>query len=77
MNIPLVCNRVPDLPLHFDEGAHYLGFDTIEEAEEQVFKVLGNYDASMGMAEQARELVEDHHLYDHRIEQILKGFDLI
>lgn len=77
MKVPVVCNRVTDLPLHFDEGVHYLGFDMIDEAERQVMQALNYYDASMRMAEQAHDLVKENHLYDHRIELILEDFDLI
>jgi len=77
MKVPVVCNRVTDLPLHFDEGVHYLGFDMIDEAERQVMQALNYYDASMRMAEQAHDLVKENHLYDHRIETILEDFDLL
>ena len=77
MKVPLVCNRVPDLPLHFDEGVHYSGFDTLDEAEKQVLEVLENYDVSMRVAEQAHELVKEKHLYDHRIQFILEDFGLV
>jgi hypothetical protein len=76
MKVPLVCNRVPDLPLHFTVGTHYLGFDTLDEAEKNVMTVLNNYETAMRMANRAHELVKEHHLYDHRIQTILEDFDL-
>ena len=77
MKVPVVCNRVTDLPLHFDEGTHYLGFDALDEAEKQVMMVLNHYDVSIRMAEQAHELAKENHLYDYRIQTILEDFDLL
>jgi hypothetical protein len=78
MKVPVVCNRVPDLPLHFEEYKHYLGFDTIDEAEMQIDRAIQHqFRASKKMANYAHEVVMENHLYDHRIQQILEDFDLI
>ena len=77
MAVPVVCNRVPDMPTHFVEGQHYYGFDHIEEAEAQIHMTLANYDDAMDVAWAAHEKVKAQHLYDYRISDILRGFHLI
>ena len=77
MNVPTVCNRVPDMGLHFEDGTHYYGFDTIDEAEAQVHMALANYDDALQVAHNAHREVKAKHLYDHRVEQILQDFELI
>jgi len=77
MNVPLVANIVPDIYTHFEMGNHYLGFHTVDEAEDCVMSILNDPEAAMIMANRAHELVKEKHLYDHRIEQILEDFDLI
>lgn len=70
MGLPLVTNRVPDLPLHFGEDIHYLGFDTQAEAIEKVNWVLDNPQQAYLMAQSAMYQVKNNHTYDHRIQQI-------
>lgn len=70
--LPLVCNRVPDLPLHFTEGEHYLGFDTLSEAVAQVKKVLADMNSYKDMATSFHNEVMSKHTYDNRIEQIME-----
>lgn len=74
MDLPLVCNRVPDLPLHFVETYDYQGFDTVDEAVWNVKMLLADPDLSKTMANNLRNKVENLHTYDHRIQQI---FDTI
>ncbi len=71
MGLPLVTNRVPDLPLLFKEGEHYMGFDSLAEALGcvQVLKERPELREKMGNA--ALEAVKPH-TYDARIEQIFK-----
>ena len=40
MGLPLVANRLPDMPLFFEEGVDYLGFDNEQEAIKQVLSLL-------------------------------------
>jgi spore maturation protein CgeB len=77
MKVPVVCNRVPDLDLHFKEDEHYYGFSTVMEAEFKIKHALMMYEEAAQVAEQAHEVVMEHHLYDHRIQQILEDFDLV
>lgn len=74
MRLPLVTNRVPDLPEHFIEGSHYLGFDTEYEAVEKIQRILKDPEKYEQMTRQGYEEVIEHHTYDHRIQQI---FDAI
>jgi len=77
MKVPLVCNYVPDLDLHFDEYDHYLGFDSIEMAEKKIVDALNDYEVAMQMAERAHNIVKEDYTYDRRIEMILEDFDLV
>lgn len=77
MAVPLVCNRVPDLPTHFIEDEHYYGFNDINEAENQVMRALGDYDTAQEMAWNAHRKVDAQHLYDYRVSQILREVKLI
>jgi hypothetical protein len=64
-----VINRVPDLPLHFKEDVHYLGFDTVPEAVEKVKFALENPEFSDTMVTNALQAVKPH-TYDARVQQI-------
>jgi len=77
MQIPLVTNRTPDLPTLFVEGDHYLGFDTIEEANHQVDKILSDPDFAAEMAHNAYRKVMAQHTWDIRCESILHTAKLI
>lgn len=70
MKLPLITNRVPDLPEHFDEGSHYLGFDNLYEGVEKVQRVLREPEKYEQMVDQAYEEVIGKHTYAHRIQQI-------
>jgi glycosyltransferase involved in cell wall biosynthesis len=72
MGIPLVCNRVPDLPLLFTENEHYLGFNSVGEAVSQVKKILDHKDNYKSMAKSFQDEIISKHTYDHRIDQILE-----
>jgi len=74
MKLPLVTNRVPDLPEHFIEGSHYLGFDDVYEAIEKIQRILDEPEKYEQMVRQGYEEVIEKHTYDHRIQQI---FDTI
>lgn len=67
----LVCNRTPDLTGMFVEGDHYLGFDTVEEAEKQVRKLLSDDNMREEMHERSHRKVFAQHLWDHRVEVIM------
>lgn len=77
MGVPVVTNRVPDLTINgFEEGTHYLGFDTVAEAEQQVIKLLVNDTLRESIAHNANKKVHDH-TWDARVNQILKDAKLL
>lgn len=72
MGLPVVTNRVSDLKTcGFVEGMHYLGFDTLEEAEAQVIRLLVDDDLRSQIAWMAHTTVKEH-TWDARIEQIFR-----
>lgn len=79
MAMKMVCltNRVPDLGLHFEEGKHYLGFSTVQEAVEKMGWIKNNPDKVTQIAQSAYELVVDQHTYDIRVDTILKTAGVI
>jgi len=70
--VPLITNRVTDLPTLFVEDEHYLGFDTVKEAEDKVEWALANYDDAMEIADNALRKVLAGHTYDMRVSDILR-----
>ena len=72
MRVPLVTNRVPDLPTFFVENEHYLGFSNILEAVDRVQWLLDNSDKAENMADAAYRKVIAGHTWDHRVQQILE-----
>lgn len=72
MGICPIVNRVPDLQkVGFIEGTHYLGFDTLTEAVEQLHNVLKS-DAWYDVGEQASVAVrQGKHTWDDRVAEIL------
>jgi hypothetical protein len=77
MKIPLVTDRVPDLPNHFVEDEHYKGFSSLAEAVQKVWWCLRNYDEAMEMAENGHRKVYAQHLYKFRVSDILRECKLI
>lgn len=77
MGIPTVTNRVPDLTVNnLQEGKHFLGFDTLDEAEKQVMKLLVDEQLFSTIAENGRLAVESCS-WDNRVEQILGDCGLL
>jgi len=70
MGIPLLTNRIPALDEFFEEGEHYLGFDSVPEAVRQFGRFI-DVPYAAHLAREAYELVKDAHTYDARIQQIL------
>lgn len=67
-----VMNRVPDMEL-FDEGIHFLGFDTAEQAIEQIKFALENPEKAKIIAENGRKaIIEGNHTWDDRARTILE-----
>jgi hypothetical protein len=68
-----ILNRVPDLPLHFEEGVHYLGFDNLTEAVEKFEWAVNNRNAAMKIAKQAYDYVwQNRYTYDDRVDTIME-----
>lgn len=70
MGLPPVINRVPDLKLFFEEGVHYLGFNTADEAASQVRYLLNNPEYRETMAQNALRGVQPY-TYDKLVDVIL------
>ena len=69
---PLVTNRTPALEAQFTEGAHYLGFDDVDEMLAQIGWVLEHESAAGTMARLAREEVLSKHTYTHRVGEMFR-----
>jgi len=78
MRMVPVLNRLPGLDyLGFQEGKHYLGFSTMDEAVAQVQWAKGNEREAQQIAEQAYNFVHERGMtYDQRISTILKTVGL-
>jgi hypothetical protein len=73
-----VMNRVPDMKfVGMEDGKHFLGFDTLEEAISQVDWALSHAEEAKVIAKQGREFVLENHTYDKRVDSILKTVGLI
>lgn len=69
--LPMVANRVPDANQFLQEGKHWLGFDDLRGAVEQVMYLKNHPDVAVEMGRRAHEAIKPH-TYDARINQILK-----
>lgn len=78
MKLVPVLNRLPGLDkLGFEEGRHYLGFSTMDEAVERVLWAKENPDFAKQIALQAHNFVhESGFTYDENIRQIFKDVGL-
>ncbi len=70
MGIPLLTNYISALDEFFEEGEHYLEFNTIEEAVANFKGWIEEPDYAQAVAENAYNLVREDHTWDHRIQQI-------
>ena len=70
MGLPVVTNRVPDLKHFFHEEIDYLGFDTIEEGETQILRLVDDKYLCDILSNHALRNVKPH-TYDARIQSIL------
>jgi len=71
MGLIPVINRVTDLPLHFEEGQHYFGFSSEDEAMTKIREAL-NPDVVLTMPNKAHIEVQDKHTFKHRVKQIME-----
>lgn len=77
MGIPLLTNRVPDLPNFFVEGDHYQGFNTADEAIIKFKWMIEHPDEISEMAGNALRKVQAGHTYRHRVQQILETCHMV
>jgi len=77
MSLPLVCNRTPDLSNFFVEGEHYMGFNSVDEAEKKFSLLMSDDSMRWEMGSAAWRKVKDANTFDHRITQILETVKLI
>lgn len=75
MGMPLVTNRVPDLGSFFADGVEFLGFDSREEAVEQVIRLKNDPVFAGTLGRRARKAAHPH-TWDARINQILREVGL-
>lgn len=74
---PLVVNRnIPDLHTLFEEGKHFLAFDSIEEGVSQVQYLIKNREFAETMRWAAHNEVRKH-TWDIRVNQMLKKMGLV
>lgn len=79
MKLVPVFNRLPALDaLGFEEGRHYLGFSTMEEAVERVMWAKNNREFAEQIALNAYLFVhENGHDWDHRVQKLLETMGLV
>lgn len=79
MRLVPVLNRLPGLDaLGFEEGRHYLGFSTMDEAVEKVVWAKNNRDFAEQIALNAYQYVHSQNMtWDNRVAQILKTMGLV
>jgi spore maturation protein CgeB len=72
IGIPSVMNRVSDLPGLFQDGEHYMEFNTPEQAIEKIKYLLENPEQAAIIGKNARnEVINSKHTWDDRAETIL------
>ena len=77
MGIPLLCNRTPDLMDLFQDGTHFMGFDTMGEAVGK-FEILMHDDVLYTRLKAcSRAEVNLKHTWDHRVTKILEVCGLV
>lgn len=77
MGLPVVTNRVPDLTVNgFEDGVHYLGFDTLDEAEAQVMRLMVDPVVRNRVSRAGYKAVKDCS-WDDRVQKILLDCGLI
>lgn len=68
-----VINKLPHLgELGLEDGRHYLGFDGVDDAVNQVEFALAHPELSKMVANEAYQHVHENHTYEKRVEQIFQ-----
>jgi spore maturation protein CgeB len=79
MRLVPVLNRLPGLDyMGFEDGRHYLGFSSMDEAVEKVQWALANREFAQQIADQAYQFVQDRNMtWESRVDTILKTCGLV
>jgi hypothetical protein len=77
MSLALLTNRIPDLANFFVEDEHYIGFNTIDEAEANILKLLTNDELRNTIGKNAERKVNAGHRWKFRAKQILETCKLL
>lgn len=74
MQRPLISDRDKRDGMHllFEEGTHYLGWESKADLAQQLLWCLTNEDIAENMAMRAYKEVKEKHLIKHRVQQILE-----
>lgn len=67
----LICNRVPGLQEHFEEGKHYIGFSDVHEAIAKTLYYSGDEYVARGIAEAGHKAVAPH-TYSNRLREVFE-----
>lgn len=79
MRLVPVLNRLQGLDLlGFEEGRHYLGFSSMDEAVEKVVWAMNNRPQAEQIALEAYQFVSNNNMtYDNRVDQILHSMGIL
>lgn len=74
MNRPLITDRdkIDGMKQLFEEGTHYLGYETYSELSIQMQWCLDNPDMAKHMAQRAYDLVKAKYTVEHRVKEMLE-----
>lgn len=77
MRMVPILNRIPGLSaLGFEEGRHYLGFSSMDEAVKKVLWAKNNKELAQQIATNAYQFVHWNQMtYDNRVKQILEEYE--
>lgn len=74
---PLVANHTMDLCHLFVEGEDFLGFDNLDQATDQVMRLLLDDELADKIAVNGYNAARIKHTWDHRVQQILEKCRLV
>lgn len=76
MRLPLVANTTQEMSQFFCNGEHYLGFNNVDEAEQQVMTLLNDKKFRDEMAQKGYENVKSE-TWDKRVQTVLERCGLV
>lgn len=77
MGLPLLTNKVPDLDNFFEDGTHYIGFTSLEDAANKFRMLMEDKELRDRIASNGHDAVTAKHTWDHRIQTILEVTGLV